>query len=118
MEHEISLGGSLNSGNTNSYAAQLKEISDRTTLTDQFHFGVLGDFKRVEHETVSDRAKGEFQYNHQISGQLYGFGRGSAETDEILDLTYRLQAGPGVGYFVIKSDKITFALEAVRGAQA
>lgn len=110
-KNELSLGASYSEGNTDSVSLQVRGQSIRETKVDKLAFRALVDIREVNDRTASDRGKGEVQYNHQIDEKLYWLTRGAGEYDSVIDLDYRYQVGPGLGYYFYKTEIFEFSLE-------
>ena len=60
----------------------------------------------------NDFLQGYGQFNHLFSDRFYGALRLDAQYDGIADIDFRLKVSPLAGYYLIKNDKMTLAVEA------
>lgn len=70
----------------------------------------------VETDTTSVNNYGGFaQYNRLLTDRLYFGGRGDGRVDDIAGIDYRLTANVLLGYYLLKSEKLTLSVEAGPG---
>jgi putative salt-induced outer membrane protein len=101
-ENELSFGAGI------SYGSQ--GVSQTITTTTRTY-----TFDGSEDNVNNYKAFG--QWNHLFSEKFYGYLRADALRDIISDIDYRLNIGPGAGYYLIKKDATTLAVEAGGGVQ-
>lgn len=58
-----------------------------------------------------------YKLDYLVSDRLYAFGRVSYDEDQFSGFDYRLFGGAGAGYFISKSDKLTWKVEGGPGYQ-
>jgi putative salt-induced outer membrane protein YdiY len=117
-ENEVALGGSLTRGNTDSYTLQAKITSTRETALDKLRFRLTADLQEIDTRRATERVKGEAKYDRNITEKFYWYTRGSGEHDQILGIDYRAQVGPGLGYYLFKTETVKLSLETGPGYQA
>ncbi|MBF0197065.1 MAG: DUF481 domain-containing protein [Planctomycetes bacterium] len=116
--HSLSLGLNFSRGNTEStqfntdYDGVRETEHSKLALDASIYFGEEND------EKTSDAYSFGAQYNRTISERAYWLVDISYDVDNIADLDYRLQVGPGLGYSVIQSEKANLDLEAGLGYQS
>jgi putative salt-induced outer membrane protein YdiY len=86
-----------------------KAKSDEYLLGASMAYGENDGLKNVE------TYRGYGQWNHLFTERFYGYLRAEGLHDGIADVNYRLTITPGVGYYVIKKERTTLALEAGPG---
>lgn len=59
--------------------------------------------------------RGYGQWNHLFNERWYGYLRGEGLHDGIADVNYRFTISPGAGYYLIKDERATLAVEAGPG---
>lgn len=76
--------------------------------------GTYGDNKDINtgvKTTTAQNYGGFLQYNRLFSDRFYGYARGDARVDDVANVNYRFQLSPGVGYYLIKTEKTTLSAE-------
>ncbi len=63
-------------------------------------------------ETTVQNARGVADYRRLLSERTYAYANAELANDEIAAVDYRLIAGPGAGYFVLKNDRQRLSAEA------
>ena len=65
-------------------------------------------------ETNADNARAALQYNRFLrdSDRLYALMKADVEYDDIAQVDYRINVGPGFGYYVVKNDDYSLGFEA------
>ena len=108
---EVAVGYHLSSGNSDIELLDLKAGSQRKTpkhetlLSAGYSYGESEDVKNVETGSASA------QQNYLFSERTFAFLKAELSRDDIADIEYRLLAGPGLGYYLIKSDNTSLAVE-------
>jgi putative salt-induced outer membrane protein YdiY len=107
----ISLGGSMNRGNTDNQ--EFYGQGDFVTRTPMNRFSLGGNYQRSEENDVktADNAMGYMKYDHFLSKQWYLYANATAQQDEFQDLDLRTTLGLGSGYQFVESERTTLALE-------
>jgi putative salt-induced outer membrane protein YdiY len=118
---DLNFGLTLNRGNTeNSLLNAGVETRHRTEEGD-FRASLVynyGETTRVEGDgtsstfTSTDNTRANLQYNYLFSERAYGLVALSAFRDELADVQYRILTGPGLGYFLVRNDVWSLAVEA------
>ncbi|MDE3099084.1 MAG: DUF481 domain-containing protein [Verrucomicrobiota bacterium] len=108
----ISVGLTLTRGNSDTTLGDITLKTHRNNLTNEWTLGLEATYG-VDHGAKNNESlQGIAQYNHLFTDRFYGYGRINGFHDAIADVTYRLTAGPGVGYYLIKHKKTRMAIEA------
>jgi putative salt-induced outer membrane protein YdiY len=108
---EIAAGGNYSTGNTSSYRTNLGFKAVRETANDQLSLALTGEYGKTSGDLDAERLLAEGNYRRNIEEQLYWLANGSFLHDGVSGLDYRTTIGPGLGYYFIKNDAITFLLE-------
>jgi putative salt-induced outer membrane protein len=109
---EIALGGSIATGNTDRQALDLEAKAQHRTERREDRFRVLGDLARENGEITSERTEVGVQTNFDIAkDKFYLIGFTQARRDKFSGFIYEIEAGPGVGYRFVRTDRLTFAVE-------
>ncbi len=108
---EITVGGSLATGNTERSAidteAKVKYRSGR--VLDEYNFS--GEMAREFGKTTAERIKGGYQTNIDIQDGLFGLAFVNAEDDRFSGFDYEAESGIGAGYRVINTAKLLVSVE-------
>ncbi len=114
----LTLSGTYNDGNTDSSSANLlaEQVGDLSDIG-AYKVGAEGAYGRSENddgkdETTVKNGKLSGKLTFPVKGEFYSYLDGSAFFDDIADVDYRYMIGPGVGYNLIKTDSLTFSVEA------
>ncbi|WFB35038.1 DUF481 domain-containing protein [Kiritimatiellota bacterium B12222] len=120
FETNLNFGLAYNSGNTNSsdldFGFDSKRIKENHELiiAGSYEYGQqeqTDDEGNDSRETNLDRSKIEAQSNWLISNMTYSFININGERDEKADIEYRVNAGPGLGYYFYRNDDRTLSTE-------
>ncbi len=132
FETDINFGFTLTDGNSDTSmlkaGVETKNIHEKqeTLLSASYEYGrtkdTLADGEEVE-TTNLDRGKAVGQSNWLFSDEMYAFYNLTAETDELAKIDYRINNGPGVGYYFLRDDNrllntetsVVYVLEEVGG---
>jgi putative salt-induced outer membrane protein YdiY len=117
----VNLGLNMNRGNSKNTAANGSIVSERKGDKHEITLGAEGNYGQSE-ETQADGSKemnttvqnekGYGKYRYLFTDRNYGYFNGELSQDKIADIKYRLIVGPGLGRYLIKSDKNTLGTEA------
>lgn len=126
-EGSASLGMSLTSGNSETLMINGAVSAERATEKSKLLLGVQGNYGETEvtypdtanppneitkDETTTKDAKAYGQYNRTVTDRLYWLVASSIEYDDIAAIDYRWTLGPGLGVYLIKTDKTSLGVEA------
>ncbi|MCX8109563.1 MAG: DUF481 domain-containing protein, partial [Verrucomicrobiae bacterium] len=84
---------------------QKKWPKDEVALGTGFAYG------EDEDSVTASSINGFGQYNRMFSGRLFVFGRVDALHDDIADVAYRVALSAGLGYYILKTDRLTLTAE-------
>jgi len=109
-------GLTLTRGNSENFLATVSLDTLRKWQRDELAFGVSGGYGDSTVNNVkttnTEFVQGFGQYNHLFSDRFYGGLRLDAQYDGIAGIDYRAKITPLAGYYLIKNDRMTLAVEA------
>jgi putative salt-induced outer membrane protein YdiY len=109
----ITFGLTATAGNVSSVLATSKLASERKTARNDLTLGADGSYGEVGSTESAESLHGCAQDNQTVVDDTwYGYGRADGLHDAIQDVTYRVTAGAGGGYYFIKNKMTTFSSEA------
>ncbi len=114
-ESSVSAGLTLTRGNSQTMLFTVDYLTAKKTPDNEYLFGIGGAYGNQNSKDTVNNYKAFAQWNHLFSERLYGYLRADALRDRIADLDYRLNFGPGVGYYLIKDTNTFLAAEAGAG---
>ncbi|MGA0333717.1 MAG: DUF481 domain-containing protein, partial [Kiritimatiellia bacterium] len=134
FQTDLQAGFTLTDGNSETTVLNMgiasKNIKEKqeTLLSASYDYGrtTNTDANGVETESTNlDRGKLEGQSNWLLSKDLYTFYNLTAEKDERANVDYRVNNGPGFGYYFLRTDEkllstetsIVYVMEEVGGVQ-
>ena len=113
----LNAGVGLTDGNSDTLDVQVGFRAESLSAYDEIFLGT--DFLYGENNgvTTNESLYSFAQYNLLLSERLYLGGFGDFLYDDIAAVDYRINVGPLLGFYVIKSDRTSLALEAGPGYQ-
>ncbi len=109
------LGFSLTRGNSDTLLLNADFLAERAWDMNELRLGGDLTYGETEGEKTASRYHGFAQYNRLISDRMYLGLVGDFLNDDLADLDYRVAVIPTLGYYLIKNDRTTLALEAGAG---
>lgn len=109
---DLAVGGTLTSGNTDSYMATVDLRAVRETKADKLLTSFKAAVGDTEGKATARRALGEIQYNRSITEHFYWLINSSGLYDEVAGLDYRYTFSPGLGYYLAKTEDFKLSAEA------
>lgn len=113
----LSLGLTITRGNSHTLLYNGEIQTDKKTPDNEYSLGAGGAYGSQDSQDNVNTYHAYGQWNHLFSKKLYAYVRVDAKRDIIADLDYRLNIGPGVGYYFIKGASTTLAAEGGMGYQ-
>lgn len=110
-DSSASAGLTLTKGNSDTLLLTAKLTSERKMPVNEYDLGLAGTYGKTSGVKTTESLDGTAQWNHLFTDRFYGYLRGEGLHDGVADIQYRVTAGPGVGYYLIKEKETTFALE-------
>jgi putative salt-induced outer membrane protein len=111
---DVSVGGSVASGNTSATTVNLRADSSRATEVDKIGLSVLVNYGRSKAEGITTRsadlARGGGRYDRNLDERLFAFGGGEAETNRPGGVSSRLNVNAGVGRHMLQNDESAWDL--------
>lgn len=114
-ETTVGLGASLTDGNSDTTLFSANALTLRKWSNGEFSAGVDAGYGENDNTQNVGYVKGFGQYNYLFTERWYALGRAEALHDSIADIKYRVPLSVGIGYYLIKSDRITLSAEAGPG---
>ncbi len=105
------LAAAVNRGNTDTVTVAGSVNTGKKWDQNELAFGAAMNYGEESDRTTSSSVSGFGQYNRLLTERLYGYARVDALHDDMASLAYRVTFSPGVGYYVIKTDKLTLSGE-------
>ncbi len=118
---DLNMGLTLNRGNTENSLINAGLQTRNITESADFRASLAYNYGRTTRNnsadadrtfTSTDNTKAEVQYNHLFSERAYGLVAFSAFRDELAEIQYRILTGPGLGYFLVRNEIWSLAVEA------
>jgi putative salt-induced outer membrane protein YdiY len=110
-EGNVTVGGSMQSGNTDSASASVSVQAARKTADDRYSFRVLYNYGEDDSVRNTDNIYGAMKYDYFLSKKVYAYLSVEALKDTFKDLNLRTSIGPGLGYQVWDEDIKTLSFE-------
>lgn len=103
---------SISSGNTSSRSLQVSADADKATTSDRVTVGGLIHYAQNKtlgvDQTTVNKWSGFGQYDYNLSPRAFAFSKLGLEGDKLIELNQRASLAVGLGYKVIKSERMTF----------
>jgi putative salt-induced outer membrane protein YdiY len=109
------LNFALTEGNSQTLLVGVNFDTIKKAASDEYLLGASLAYGKNDGTKNVETHRGYGQWNHLFSERFYGYVRGEGLHDGIADVNYRLTITPGVGYYLIKKERTTFAVEAGPG---
>jgi putative salt-induced outer membrane protein YdiY/small nuclear ribonucleoprotein (snRNP)-like protein len=107
----ISIGATLQSGNTDRVSASIGAEASRRTERDRFSLRFLFNYAEEDDELTTRDTYGLLKYDFFFRRSLYSFLSVELFSDEFRDLKLRTVIGPGIGYQVWDEDVKSLSVE-------
>lgn len=124
LDPAIYLGLDLNSGNTENFGVNAG-FTGKGALNEgsELLLGVDANYKEDtlvrggDSQTTTQTIEADAQYNWLFNDPWYAYASVKGFHDSIAEIDYRVNFGPGLGYYIIKDDTAEFAVEGGPGYQ-
>lgn len=109
--HSLSLGYNRTNGNTDTelfstdYAGEKKKEKSKTKV------GANAQIGRDKGAQTANNYGLFGQYNYNFTDKYYWYVKGAYDSDKIADLDRRVTVGPGLGRYLVESEKTTLDFE-------
>jgi putative salt-induced outer membrane protein YdiY len=110
-ESSAALGATVTAGNSDTVLFTADVSTLRNWERDKFTAGVAGGYGEDNSEVNNEFLRSFAQYNRAITDRFYAYGRADFLYDGIADIDYRFALSPGVGYHLVKNDRMTLSAE-------
>ena len=107
----VELGASRATGNARTLALYAAVALERPGVFWTQKLTARIDYQRTNGATTTDRVLAAWQPRRNFDDRLYAYGLGQYERDRFVGFADRYTAGAGVGYSVLKSDRLRLDLE-------
>ena len=108
---KINAGASFASGNSDNLAASVSIDAVRTAGNWSHHITGFYDYAESNDLATQNRFGGSYELDYLFNERTYAYGRVSYEDDAFSGFDYRLFTGAGLGYFLFKSEPLTWSVE-------
>jgi putative salt-induced outer membrane protein YdiY len=113
----FSAGLTLTRGNSHTLLYSADIGTDKKTPENEYSLGAAGAYGSQDSKDNVNNYKGFAQWNHLFTDRFYSYLRVDALRDVIADLDYRINIGPGGGYYFVKATNTTLSGEIGGGYQ-
>jgi putative salt-induced outer membrane protein YdiY len=110
-ETSAAAGLTLTRGNSDTLLVTAGLRTERKWEKDEAAFGISGGYGEDNSTVNNEFVQGFGQYNHLFTDRFYAGLRLDAAYDGIAHLDYRVTITPLVGYYLVKNEKTTLAVE-------
>ena len=114
-ESSVSAGLTLTRGNSHTLLYSSTFQTAKKTPENEYTIGANGAYGSQNSKENVNNYGGFTQWNHLFTERFYSYGRVDGLRDIVADIDYRINIGPGAGYYLIKCTNSTFSLEAGAG---
>lgn len=108
----VTVGGNLQSGNTERLSGSLAAEAVRKTRRDRYSMRFIYNYAEEDDELTERNAFGALKYDYFFTRRTYGLLSLEMLSDEFKDISLRTVVGPGVGYQVWDDAAKSLGLEA------
>lgn len=110
-EGTASIGATLTRGNSDTllFTARLQGL--RKWDQNEVNLGMDGTYGKSSGVKNNDSLRGYGQYNRLFTEKFYGYLHAELLHDDIADVQYRVNIGPGAGYYFVKDSRMLLSLE-------
>ena len=96
------VGLTLTRGNSDTVLTTIKAQTEKKNPLNEFLFEVDGAYGENNSIRNTETLHATGQYNHLFSERLFGYVNAEGLHDGVADLQYRINFGPGAGYYLVK----------------
>ena len=104
LEGSLNFGLTATTGNSRASTGNASIEAKLTRPESITRFGASATYGQSEGESTADKSNASVNYNYLLTERLSVYLQLGWERDRIADLVWRINTGPGLGYFLIKED--------------
>ena len=108
----ITLGGNLKDGNSDSMNLSAGALAVRRSENDRFLINVLYNYTEDNGVRTAKNTYGQLKYDYFLSPKWYLYLNIDMLSDDFQDINFRTSVGPGVGYQIWDEENRALSLEA------
>lgn len=108
----ITIGGNLQDGNTDTMNISAGAVAVRRTDNDRFLINFLYNNSEDSGKRTAENTYGQLKYDYFLNPKWYMYLNVDMLSDEFKDINFRTSVGPGVGYQIWEEDDKALGLEA------
>jgi len=108
-EGSFNLGLTATTGNSNTSTGNVSLDTKLTRPESITRLGASDTYGKSGSESTADKSNAFINYNYLFTERFSGYLQFEWERDRIADLVWRINTGPGVGYFLIKEPTSSLA---------
>lgn len=105
------IGAALTRGNSETLSVSGGINTQKNWDKNEVALGTGFAYAEDKDSVTASTINGFGQYNRLFSDRLFGFGRVDVLHDDVADIAYRIALSAGLGYYVVKTDKVTLTGE-------
>ena len=113
----ISAGATVTRGNSHTLLYSGNFLTEKKTPINEISIGADGAYGSQNSVATVNNYHAFTQWNHLFTERFYDYVRVDGLRDIIADLNYRINVGPGVGYYFVKQTNTFLSTEAGAGYQ-
>ncbi|MCK5706587.1 MAG: DUF481 domain-containing protein [Candidatus Aureabacteria bacterium] len=110
-DSSVAFSMNLTNGNSNTFLGNISYYAKKRRVTDEIMFGFETNYGEAEIETNVQNSRCYADYKYLFDKRNYVYFNMDLSQNEISDIDYRFYLGPGMGRYVIRSEKISLGLE-------
>jgi putative salt-induced outer membrane protein len=108
---ELTVGFNLSDGNTDKSLLSVGASAERKWDENEWLNKAEYVYGESSGDKDTDKGDASSQFNRLLNDGLFSYARVDARFDDIADIDYRMSVGPGLGYYILKDDKASLAVE-------
>lgn len=110
-EGSLNLGVTATTGNSRESMGNASIDVKLTRPESITHLGASATYGQAEGKTEEDKSSTFAEYSYLITERLSAYLNLEWERDRVADLVWRINAGPGLGYYLIKTPNVSLISE-------
>jgi len=110
-EGSAGIGATMTQGNSDTVMFTARVQGLRKWDQNELNLGLDVTYGESNNQKNNDSQRVYGQYNRLVSDRAFGYVLADLLHDDIADVSYRLNVGPGIGYYFIKKDRMILSAE-------